>query len=114
LASERGDIETDRSLPLVWQKEVRVLTKSESLLMVNLKCKISQEGEQVLPRGGGGGGVCDPILYTHVSTCKNDKLKFKNNSLKLKNQNKVQNIKELLTVYLYFLRIYEKEIVYYL
>jgi hypothetical protein len=37
--------------------------------------------EQVLPKSGGGGETVAQIMYTHVSKCKNDKIKFKNNNL---------------------------------
>jgi hypothetical protein len=36
-----------------------------------------QEGRTHLPRSKGGGDIAQ-IMYTHVSTCKNDKTKFKN------------------------------------
>jgi hypothetical protein len=32
--------------------------------------------EQVLPKGGEGGEMAQ-IMYTHVSKCKNNKIKFK-------------------------------------
>jgi hypothetical protein len=35
-----------------------------------------KRAEQVLPRGGSRGTVLQ-IMYTHISKCKNDKIKFK-------------------------------------
>jgi hypothetical protein len=50
----------------------------------------NQRVEQVLLRGGGGqgfGGKVAQIMWTHVSKCENNKIKFenKNTSIKMRN-----------------------------
>jgi hypothetical protein len=37
----------------------------------------NNRAETVLPRGGEVSGEVAQIMYTHVSKCKNDKIKFK-------------------------------------